>query len=107
MQPARVTESTRPDPDQLLADVQREEALGFRSTVRLDVPRDDVRARRARGTGRLKHRVRLADTGRSAEEDAQSAPLGARLVALHVGEQLIGVGSGTVSHASWLLRARG
>jgi len=77
-----------------------EEALGLRSTVRLDVPNDDVRARRARRMGRFQHRVRLADASPCAEEDAQPAPLRPGLLALDIREQPIGVWSDVLGHVT-------
>jgi hypothetical protein len=57
-----------------------------------NVADDDVGATRTRTAGRLEHRVGLADTGRGAEEDAQTPTLGARLFGLNTSEELIRIG---------------
>ena len=66
--------------------------LGIGSAVRLDVADDDLEARELRRLRRAQHRERLADAGRSAEEDAQPAAPRTRLLCLDLREQLVGIG---------------
>ena len=74
---------------QLLESFQQ--ALGFLSTMRLDVTHDDVAPCGALDAGRLEHRVCLADPCRSAEENTQTSTPRASLLGLHCCEQLVGV----------------
>ena len=61
------------------------------ATMRLEQANDHVDAGAAQRVRRRKHRVRLADTGRGAEEYFQPAAAIARFSCAHFGEQRIGV----------------
>ena len=69
-----------------------QQAFRLDAAVGLHVADDDVGSTRTQTAGRLEHRVGLADTGRGAEEDAQTSTLGARLFGLNTSEELIRIG---------------
>ena len=69
-----------------------EKTLGLDASVRLDVTDDEIDTARAYAARGLEHRVGLADTGARAEEDAQLAAPGPRLLRVDGRQQLIGIG---------------
>ena len=69
--------------------------LGFRTSMRLDVTDDNVRAGGASASGRLQHRVGLADARDRAKEDAQPAASRAGFLGLDLRQN--SSGSGRVS----------
>ena len=81
--------------------------FGIGSAVRLDIAADDLEARELRRLRRAQHRERLADPGRSAEEDAQPAAPRTRLLVLDLREQLVGIGPRLDCHQGVIIAAHG
>jgi hypothetical protein len=70
-----------------------EQSLGLDASMRLDIPDHDVAAARTQATRSFEHRVRLADPGTRAKEDAQFAAPGFGLLRLDGGQELVGIGT--------------
>ena len=79
-----------------------QQRFGLLAPVRLEQPDDDVLALVPQLARRGQHRVRLADAGRRAEVDAEAAAVRGRLLRLHFGQQLVGIGA-VVAHRRTVL----